>query len=116
MLQAAAALRAQPNLAQVVIVLSHLGAAYDKAIAAQPDGEMIDFIVEGHDHDLLLQPLEVANAQGHVTRIVSAGEFYEHVGRLRFVVDGPYVSFLDYRVLPVNRGTRPDRASRRWSR
>ena len=107
-LNAAAALRATPNLAQVVIVLSHLGAAYDKAIAARPEAALIDFIVEGHDHDLLLQPLEVANAQGHVTRIVSAGEFYEHVGRLRFVVDGPYVSFLDYKVLPVNRGTMPD--------
>jgi 2',3'-cyclic-nucleotide 2'-phosphodiesterase (5'-nucleotidase family) len=107
-LNAAGALRAEPNLAQVVIVLSHLGAAYDKAIAARPEAALIDFIVEGHDHDLLRQPLEIANALGHVTRIVSAGEFYEHVGRLRFVVDGTDVSFLDYKVLPVNRGTKPD--------
>jgi 5'-nucleotidase / UDP-sugar diphosphatase len=107
-LRAAAALRAEPNLAQVVIVLSHLGAAYDKAIAMRPEAALIDFIVEGHDHDLLRRPLEIANAQGHVTRVVSAGEFYEHVGRLRFVVDGTQVSFLDYRVLPVNRGTKPD--------
>jgi 2',3'-cyclic-nucleotide 2'-phosphodiesterase (5'-nucleotidase family) len=43
------------------------------------------------------------------TRILSAGQFYDHVGRLRFAVDGPQVTFLDYALLPVDRCVRPDR-------
>ena len=90
--------------AQVVILLSHLGLAYDQAIAANQPAPLIDFVVGGHDHLVLHEPLVVGS-----TRILSAGQFYDHVGRLRFAVDGPHVTFLDYALLPVNRCARPDR-------
>jgi len=96
--------------AQVVILLSHLGLRYDQAIAAnQPalpppfSGPLISFIVGGHDHLVLEQPVVVGG-----TPIVSAGEFYKYVGRLRFTVDGPTVTFQDYALLPVDREVRPD--------
>ncbi len=98
--------------AQVVILLSHLGLNYDKAIAAnQPPlpppmtGPLVNFIVGGHDHLVLEQPVVVNG-----TPIVSAGEFYKYVGRLRFTVDGPAVTFQDYQLLPVDREVRPDAA------
>ncbi len=96
--------------AQVVILLSHLGMTYDQAIAAnQPPlpppftGPLINFIVGGHDHLALEHPVVVGG-----TPIVSAGQFYEHVGRLRFTVDGPTVAFQDYALLPVERCVRPN--------
>jgi 5'-nucleotidase/UDP-sugar diphosphatase len=106
--QAAGALRAAG--AQVVIMLSHLGLSYDQAIAAHQPAPLIDFIVEGHDHDVFPEALQV---NGTGPRIVSAGQFYDHVGRLRFTVQptlgGPAkVTFQDYKLLPVGPCDRPD--------
>jgi len=53
---------------------------------------------------VLATPLLVGN-----TRILSAGQSSDHVGRLRFTVDGPSVRFEDYTLLPVGRCGRPDR-------
>ncbi len=109
-IQTAAELRMRG--AQVVILLSHLGLAYDRAIAAQPapaglPSPLIDFVVGGHDHLLLPSPVVVGG-----TRILSAGRFYDHVGRLRFTVDGPHVTFEGYSLLNVGRCVRPDPAVR----
>jgi 5'-nucleotidase / UDP-sugar diphosphatase len=91
-------LRAQG--AQVVIMLSHLGLAYDEGLAAAVPG--IDFIVGGHDHFTLSEAIPVTNPAGRTTFIVQAGEFYEHVGKLRFTVDGDQVRFDDYRLIDVD--------------
>ncbi len=93
--------------AQVVIVLSHLGLPYDQGIAAS-GANLVDFIVEGHDHTLRTTPLVIDNGVKKV-RIVSAGEFYEHVGRLRFVVNQGVVDFLGYDLLPVGCGVKAAR-------
>jgi 5'-nucleotidase len=100
-LNTAAALRGAG--AQVVILLSHLGLAYDKAIAGSQPAPLIDFIVSGHDHEVLAAPIQVKG-----TRIVSAGEFYTYVGQLRFTWDGSTVHFGDYTLLPVGPDVIPD--------
>jgi 2',3'-cyclic-nucleotide 2'-phosphodiesterase (5'-nucleotidase family) len=97
----AAALRAAG--AQVVIMLSHLGLAYDQAVAANQPAPLIDFVIGGHDHLTLAEPVRAGSAM-----IFSAGQFYDHVGRLRFTVDGPHVTFDDYDLLPVGKCVRPD--------
>ena len=102
--QAVQALRAQG--AQVVILLSHLGLAYDEGLAAAVPG--IDFIVGGHDHFSLSEAIPVANPLGKTTFIVQAGEFYEHVGQLRFTVDGDQVSFEDYQLIDVDENVDAD--------
>jgi 5'-nucleotidase len=104
-LSTAAALRQQG--AQVVILLSHLGLAYDKAIAGSQPTHLIDFVVGGHDHEVLTTPIEVRG-----TRIVSAGEFYGHVGQLRFTWDGSTVQFDDYALLPVGSDVVADPATK----
>jgi 2',3'-cyclic-nucleotide 2'-phosphodiesterase (5'-nucleotidase family) len=86
-------------------MLSHLGLAYDKGLAAAIPG--IDFIVGGHDHVALREPIPVVNPAGQTTLIVQAGEFYEHVGKLRFTVDGEAVAFDDYRLIDVDQGVPP---------
>jgi 5'-nucleotidase len=101
--QQVAALRGQG--AQVVVLLSHLGLAYDSAIAQNVPG--IDFVVEGHKHDLFPEPLAIPNPGGTQTLVVSAGEFYEHVGRLRFTVSNGAVLFDDYELLRADAGVPP---------
>ncbi|RPI08582.1 MAG: bifunctional metallophosphatase/5'-nucleotidase, partial [Actinobacteria bacterium] len=104
-LATAVALREQG--AQVVILLSHLGLAYDKAIAGSQPTHLIDFVVGGHDHEVLTTPIELSG-----TRIVSAGEFYGHVGQLRFTWDGSTVHFDDYALLPVGSDVVADPATK----
>ncbi len=100
---AIAGLRAQG--AEVIILLSHLGLAYDQQIAAAVPG--IDFVVGGHDHDLLTEPIPVANPDGRTTLIVEAGEFYEQAGKLRFFVEDGAVRFLDYGLIPIDASVPP---------
>ncbi len=96
---AVAALRAEG--AAVVVCLSHLGLAYDQALAATIPG--IDIIVGGHDHDLLGAPVEVANqVTGTPVLILQAGSHYRYVGRLRFEVEAGAVRVQDYAVLDVD--------------
>jgi 5'-nucleotidase/UDP-sugar diphosphatase len=97
------ALRAEG--ATVVIMLSHLGLAYDEGLAAAVPG--IDFIVGGHDHFALTEAIPVVNPAGKTTFIVQAGEFYEHVGKLRFTVNGEQVVFDDYQLIDVDRDVPP---------
>jgi 5'-nucleotidase/UDP-sugar diphosphatase len=93
-----AELRAQG--AQVVVLLSHLGLARDKALAAAVPG--IDFIVSGHDHDVLLRPVRVAGPDGRTVTIVASGSFYQYVGRLRFSMVGGRPKLRSYHAVPVN--------------
>ena len=95
--QAVTALRAQG--AQVIVCLAHLGMPLSRAIAAQVPG--IDVIVNGHDHVMLRQPELAPRPGGGKTIIVSAGDFYRGVGRLRLEVDGGRVAVASYDMLDV---------------
>jgi 5'-nucleotidase len=106
--ETATALRTQG--AQVVILLSRLGRTADEAIAAQQPGPLIDLVVEGLGDDVLHEPLVVAGSAGHTTRIVAAGARYEHVGRLRLTVDGPFVAVDEYSLLSVGPWIEPEPA------
>lgn len=73
----------------VIIALTHLGYGADVALAGAVDG--IDVIVGGHSHTLLSNnlvgaegpyPTEVATPDGGTTLIVTAGQYYEFLGRL----------------------------------
>ena len=73
----------------LVILLSHLGAVVDKA---NPDGIIdkevaassrnVDIIVGGHSHTLFDEMDEVADLDGHLVRIVQAGEYGMYGGKL----------------------------------
>jgi 5'-nucleotidase/UDP-sugar diphosphatase len=91
--------------ADVVICLSHLGFAYDQAVAANVPG--IDIIVGGHDHYVFERPAVVKNPDGKSTLILQAGAHYQYVGRLRFTVNGRGVKVKDYALLPVDRKVEP---------
>jgi 2',3'-cyclic-nucleotide 2'-phosphodiesterase (5'-nucleotidase family) len=49
----------------------------------------------------------VAQSGGGTTLIVSAGHYYQYVGRLRLQVDGTAVSFVDYALLGADADTLP---------
>jgi 5'-nucleotidase / UDP-sugar diphosphatase len=98
-----AALRAAG--AEVVICLSHLGVAYDQAVAANVPG--INIIVGGHDHYVFEQPLVVTNPEGKPTLILQAGSHYRYVGKLRFTVEDGAVNVLDYTLVDVDKKVPP---------
>jgi 2',3'-cyclic-nucleotide 2'-phosphodiesterase (5'-nucleotidase family) len=86
--------------AQVVVCLAHLGLALATQLAERVTG--IDVIIDGHDHAALSQPVAVGT-----TLIVSAGEYYRWVGRLRLSVGGNTVSLVDYTLLGADPDTIP---------
>jgi 5'-nucleotidase/UDP-sugar diphosphatase len=89
--------------AQVVVCVSHLGMDVVRPLAQAVSG--IDVIVNGHDHAVLDQPEQVARPGGGTTLIVSAGDHYRWVGRLRLSVDGNQVTLVDYALLSVDANT-----------
>jgi 5'-nucleotidase / UDP-sugar diphosphatase len=91
-------LRAQG--ADIVICLSHLGLLYDQAIAENVPG--IDVILGGHSHDLLTEPLTIEGPAGGETIIIHVGESYQHVGRLRIVLEGGSVRLVDHDLFVVD--------------
>lgn len=86
--------------AQVVICASHLGAAYDQAIAANVPG--IDVILGAHDHFEWAEPLVVPNPYGGQTIITTVGKHYEKVGKLRLNLGPEGVSLLDWTLIPLD--------------
>jgi 5'-nucleotidase/UDP-sugar diphosphatase len=92
--------------AQVVICLSHLGLAYDEAIAENVPG--IDLIVGGHNHYSFPTPLSFINPSGCRTLILQAGCDYREVGRLRMTYDSGVLTFGDYDLVPVDASVGPD--------
>jgi 5'-nucleotidase / UDP-sugar diphosphatase len=91
------------NGAQVVVGLYHAGMAAARELPGCASG--IDVIVNGHDNALLKQPETVARLGGGVTLIVSAGNEYRWVGRLRLAVEGEEVSLVDYALLGADTDT-----------
>jgi 5'-nucleotidase len=91
--------------ADVVICLSHLGFAYDQAMAANIPG--IDIIVGGHDHSVFTQPVVVTNPDGKPTLILQAGSHYRYVGELRFSLNSGAVKVQDYTLVEVDKKVPP---------
>jgi 5'-nucleotidase / UDP-sugar diphosphatase len=97
----AAALRAQG--CQVVVAISHLGAAFDILGLSTVPG--IDVIVGGHSHTTL----PATQVNGKI--IVQAGEFGQLVGELRLDVDAATgVTLIDHRFHVIDRDVRDDPA------
>lgn len=98
---AVASLRAQG--ADVVVCLAHLGLEDSRAVAFAAGG--IDVVVNGHDHVALADAEEVPTILGGTTLIVSSGEYYTYLGRLRLAVDESGVTLIDHALLPVDAAT-----------
>ena len=93
-----AARRLVPTLreqADLVVVLSHLGLADDRRLAAAVPG--IDLIVGGHNHHVLAQP-----AMAGEVAILQAGERGRWLGRLDLVCQDGRLRRTAYRLLPVD--------------
>jgi 5'-nucleotidase/UDP-sugar diphosphatase len=86
--------------AQVVVCVEHMGMISARELAGNVPG--IDVIVNAHDHALLEQPEPVVRPGGGTTLIVSAGEHYGWVGRLRLSVEGDQVNLVDYTLLSAD--------------
>jgi 5'-nucleotidase len=86
--------------AQVVVFLSHLGALYDQAVAANVPG--IDVILGAHDHYEYATPLVIPNPYGGQTIVTMPGKHYEKVGKLRLEVGPTGVSLLDWTLIPLD--------------
>ncbi|MET0507333.1 MAG: thiosulfohydrolase SoxB, partial [Burkholderiaceae bacterium] len=84
--------------AQVVVVLSHNGMDVDLKMARQVRG--IDFILGGHTHDGVPQPVRVDNGGG-VCWVTNAGSNGKFVGVLDLDVKGGRLVDFRYRLLPV---------------
>lgn len=91
--------------AQVVVCVGHIGMSEARVLAGSVSG--IDVIVNGHDNAVLAQPEPIERLGGGTTFIVSAGNHYRWVGRLRLSVVGDQVSLVDYSLLSADADTPP---------
>jgi len=89
--------------AQVMVCVEHIGMSAARELAGIVSG--IDVIINAHDHAVLAQPEPIARPGGGTTLIVSAGEHYRWVGRLRLSVEGDQVSLVDYSLLSADADT-----------
>lgn len=86
--------------ARAVVVLSHLGLARDRELAAAvPD---LPLILGAHSHDLLTQGERVGGVA-----IAQAGDSAEHLGRVDLMWDGEHLRVERVRVLPVGADVPP---------
>lgn len=81
----------------VIILMSHLGVLYDRALASAVPG--IDVIVSSHDHFRTDSPEVITNPAGKPVYIVQTSANYTEVGKLRLAVSQTGISLLGY--LPV---------------
>jgi 2',3'-cyclic-nucleotide 2'-phosphodiesterase (5'-nucleotidase family) len=82
----------------VVILLSHLGLARDKKIAASVDG--IDLVVSAHSHDVTHEPLMVTNRKGNFVPVLQAGAHTRYVGQAFMdVVPGQKPRFISSKLI-----------------
>ena len=81
-----------------VILLSHNGMDVDLKLASRVAG--IDFILGGHTHDAVPQPISVTNSGG-VTLVTNAGSNGKFLGVLDLELAKGKVANARYRLLPV---------------
>jgi len=84
--------------ARVVALLSHNGMDVDLKLASRVTG--IDFILGGHTHDGVPEPVVVSNAKGK-TLVTNAGSNGKFLAVLDLEVRGGRISGHRYRLLPV---------------
>ncbi len=78
----------------LVVFLSHLGVVEDRALAAAVPG--IDLVVGSHSHTLMREAEEVG-----ATRVVQAGRYSEHMGRVDLTAEGGAVTAFAYRLVDI---------------
>ena len=104
---AAAVASLQAQGAKVIVFLSHLGGAGDRAVVSKVAG--IDVVVQGHDHALYEAPVLLDGPEGRKVPAVSAGDHYLNVGRLRLEYQaGSGVTVTGWDLLPVDESVAPD--------
>ncbi len=92
--------------AEAVICLSHLGIYLDRILAANVPG--IDFVIGGHDHFVFDTPIAVQNPLGATTYIFQAGQFYDHLGELKFTMDNGAVTIDSYKMIALDASVTPE--------
>ncbi|MCK6614571.1 MAG: 5'-nucleotidase C-terminal domain-containing protein [Ignavibacteriaceae bacterium] len=81
----------------VIILMSHLGIMYDRAIAESVPG--INVIISAHDHYKTIQPEIITNPAGKPVYIVQTSANYTEVGKLTLAATSTDVSVISY--LPI---------------
>lgn len=94
--------------AEVVVALSHMGAACDEDLARQVEG--IDLIVGGHDHTYLCEGVE--GPGDWKTLIVHDGSQGERLGVLRCAITGGGIEDWQWETVPMDDPAGYDRAVR----
>ncbi|MCU0343334.1 MAG: 5'-nucleotidase C-terminal domain-containing protein [Ignavibacterium sp.] len=84
----------------VVILLSHLGIAYDQLVEEYVPG--INVIVGGHDHYKFEEPIALPDPVTGTTWILQARSNYMNIGKMILQVDGTNVTLLDYDLIPID--------------
>ncbi|MBF0125531.1 MAG: thiosulfohydrolase SoxB, partial [Magnetococcales bacterium] len=84
--------------AQLVVLLSHNGLTIDLELAAHLVG--IDVILGGHSHDVLPQPMMVANPGGR-TLVCNAGSNGKFLGRMDLDLRKGRIAEWRYQLMPV---------------
>jgi len=87
--------------ADAVLLLSHLGLAIDRTLAAELQGE-IPLILGAHSHHLLPEGERVGDVL-----IVQAGEFAQHLGRLDLLWDGRRLTVEQMGLIPITEAIPP---------
>ena len=80
--------------ADVVILLSHMGYAQDRAMAEMLEG--VDVIVGGHTHDILWQPERVGD-----TLLLQGGSHGKFLGKLDLEVRDGKITGFEHQLIPV---------------
>ncbi|MFZ1728542.1 MAG: 5'-nucleotidase C-terminal domain-containing protein [Bacteroidota bacterium] len=96
--QTAAALR--DGGCNYVILLSHMGMAAEKALAASVPG--IDLVIGGHDHIGTKHPVKVRNPLGEVVSIVQTEGFYDQIGRIKLKLHNGIISINKYDLIELD--------------
>lgn len=85
----------------VVLLLSHLGVEFDKAIASIVPG--IDLIIGGHDHYKYEAPLPIPNPSSRTTWVTQAGSNYMYIGKMKLDIDSEgNITLADYTLIPLD--------------
>ena len=84
--------------AKLVVLLSHNGMDVDLKLASRVRG--LHFILGGHTHDGIPQPIAVKNPGG-ITLVTNAGSNGKYLGVLDVDVKGSQVTDYRYKLLPV---------------
>ena len=96
----------QSQNCNLIILLSHLGVAFDELVAQNIPG--IDVIIGGHDHYKTEQPIEITNPGGSTTYIVQAGSFYQDIGKLEFELNQGEVTMTGFNLVPLDNSVPED--------